>query len=55
MPGLMLTPIGIVTLWNSDPATPEPDSVSEPAKNARNEVTTETISVALVITISLPR
>ena len=51
----MLTFAGIVTLWNSDPATPEPDSVAEPTKNAMNEVTRETTSVTEVSTISFPR
>src|ERR1700733_5588674 len=36
---------GIVTVWNSEAATPLPDSIAWPAKNAMNEVTSEITSV----------
>src|SRR5271165_1871247 len=45
--GLMLTPCGIVTEWNSEALTPEPDMAAWPTKNETNEVTSETISVTV--------
>ena len=44
---------GIVTVWNSEAATPLPDSIAWPAKNATNEVTTEITSVRAVNAIAL--
>ncbi len=44
---------GTVTAWNSDAATPLPDSIAWPAKNATNAVTSETTSVTTANAIAL--
>jgi hypothetical protein len=57
LPGLgwqvTLALAGIVTGWNSDAATPLPDSIAWPAKNATNEVTSEITRVTSVNVIAL--
>ena len=50
--GLRLTFAGIVTEWNSEALTPEPDMAAWPTKNETNEVISETISVTAPNTIS---
>ncbi len=50
---LVIAWAGIVTVWNSEAATPLPDSIAWPAKNARNEVTSEITSVTAVNVIAL--
>ena len=44
---------GIVTVWKSEAATPLPDSIAWPTKNATNAVTTEITSVTAVNEIAL--
>src|SRR6516162_11046220 len=48
----MLTFLGIVTEWNSEALTPEPDMAAWPTKNATNEVISETTRVTVLNTIS---
>src|SRR6516164_2724683 len=43
---------GMVTEWNSEALTPEPDMAAWPTKNAVNEVIIETIRATVVNTIS---
>src|SRR5215469_1442441 len=43
---------GIVTEWNSEALTPEPDMAAWPTKNAMNEVTSETTRVTVLNTSS---
>ena len=44
---------GIVTVWKSEAATPLPDSIAWPAKNATNAVTIEITRVTDVNAIAL--
>src|ERR1700722_3392258 len=44
---------GIVTVWKSEAATPLPDSIAWPTKNAMNAVTSEITSVTAVNEIAL--